>query len=170
MRRATRCEVGRTLTDSDASSQGTDSKHRKGPEGFSQRIPCPGGIAGQSTASTMSWLRAQPSATPAQPAIRRTGSSTIIPPTWNTLYPIRGVDARSGRPDTRRMLACVRSATVLGVEADDVFVEVDVAPGLPSFTTVGLPDSAVRESRDRVRAAIRNAGLEFPMDRITVNL
>jgi len=68
------------------------------------------------------------------------------------------------------MLACVRSATVLGVEADDVFVEVDVAPGLPSFTTVGLPDSAVRESRDRVRAAIRNAGLEFPMDRITVNL
>ena len=68
------------------------------------------------------------------------------------------------------MLARVRSATVFGVEADDVFVEVDVAPGLPSFTTVGLPDSAVRESRDRVRAAIRNAGLEFPMDRITVNL
>ncbi|HUO65389.1 MAG TPA: YifB family Mg chelatase-like AAA ATPase [Terriglobales bacterium] len=68
------------------------------------------------------------------------------------------------------MLARVRSATVFGIEADDVFVEVDVAPGLPSFTTVGLPDSAVRESRDRVRAAIRNAGLEFPVDRITVNL
>jgi magnesium chelatase family protein len=68
------------------------------------------------------------------------------------------------------MLARVRSATVFGVEADDVFVEVDVAPGLPSFTTVGLPDSAVRESRDRVRAAIRNAGLDFPVDRITVNL
>ena len=49
-------------------------------------------------------------------------------------------------------------------------MEVDVAPGLPSFTTVGLPDSAVHESRDRVRAAIRNASLEFPMDRITVNL
>jgi len=68
------------------------------------------------------------------------------------------------------MLALVRSATVFGVEAADVFVEVDVAPGLPSFTTVGLPDSTVRESRDRVRAAIRNAGLEFPVDRITINL
>ena len=68
------------------------------------------------------------------------------------------------------MLARVRSATVFGIEADDVFVEVDVAPGLPSFTTVGLPDASVRESRDRVRAAIRNAGLDFPMERITVNL
>ena len=68
------------------------------------------------------------------------------------------------------MLARVRSATVFGIEAADVFVEVDVAPGLPAFTTVGLPDSAVRESRDRVRAAIRNAGLDFPADRITVNL
>jgi len=68
------------------------------------------------------------------------------------------------------MLARVRSSTVFGIEAADVFVEVDVAPGLPSFTTVGLPDSAVRESRDRVRAAIRNAGLDFPVDRITVNL
>ena len=64
-------------------------------------------------------------------------SSTMVLPTWSTLYPIRGVDARSARPDTRRMLACVRSATVLGVEADDVFVEVDVAPGLPSFTKDG---------------------------------
>ncbi len=68
------------------------------------------------------------------------------------------------------MLARVRSATIAGVEAATVFVEVDVTPGLPSFTTVGLPDSTVRESRDRVRAAIRNIGLEFPVDRITVNL
>ena len=68
------------------------------------------------------------------------------------------------------MLARVRSATLSGVEAATVFVEVDVASGLPSFTTVGLPDSTVRESRDRVRAAIRNVGLEFPIDRITVNL
>jgi magnesium chelatase family protein len=68
------------------------------------------------------------------------------------------------------MLARVRSATVPGVETADVFVKVDVAPGLPSFTTVGLPDSALRESRDRVRAAIRNAGFEFPADRITVKL
>ena len=68
------------------------------------------------------------------------------------------------------MLARVRSATISGVEAATVFVEVDVTPGLPSFTTVGLPDSTVRESRDRVRAAIRNVGLEFPVERITVNL
>ena len=64
----------------------------------------------------------------------------------------------------------MRSATLSGIEAATVFVEVDVTPGLPSFTTVGLPDSTVRESRDRVRAAIRNVGLEFPIERITVNL
>jgi magnesium chelatase family protein len=68
------------------------------------------------------------------------------------------------------MLAMIRSAGVQGLEVATVFVEVDVASGLPSFTTVGLPDSAVRESRDRVRAALRNAGFEFPSDRITVNL
>jgi magnesium chelatase family protein len=68
------------------------------------------------------------------------------------------------------VLARVRSATLSGIEAATVFVEVDVTPGLPSFTTVGLPDSTVRESRDRVRAAVRNVGLEFPIDRITVNL
>src|SRR5512132_4011811 len=73
-------------------------------------------------------------------------------------------------PDTRAMLARMRSATVFGIEADDVFVEVDVAPGLPSVAAVGVPGRAVRESRDRVRAAIRNAGFEFPVDRITVNL
>ena len=68
------------------------------------------------------------------------------------------------------MLARVRSATLSGIEVATVFVEVDVTAGLPSFTTVGLPDSTVRESRDRVRAAIHNVGLEFPIDRITVNL
>ncbi|MGH7365347.1 MAG: YifB family Mg chelatase-like AAA ATPase [Candidatus Rokuibacteriota bacterium] len=68
------------------------------------------------------------------------------------------------------MLARVRSATLSGIEAATIFVEVDVTSGLPSFTTVGLPDSTVRESRDRVRAAIRNAGFEFPIERITVNL
>ncbi|HKW93196.1 MAG TPA: YifB family Mg chelatase-like AAA ATPase [Methylomirabilota bacterium] len=68
------------------------------------------------------------------------------------------------------MLARVRSATLFGIEAATVFVEVDVTLGLPSFSTVGLPDSAVRESRDRVRAAIHNSRLEFPMERITVNL
>jgi magnesium chelatase family protein len=68
------------------------------------------------------------------------------------------------------VLARVRSATLSGVQAATVFVEVDVTSGLPSFSTVGLPDSSVRESRDRVRAAIRNSEYEFPMERITVNL
>ncbi|PWU25623.1 MAG: ATP-dependent protease [Candidatus Rokuibacteriota bacterium] len=68
------------------------------------------------------------------------------------------------------MLARVQSATLHGIEAATVCVEVDVTSGLPSFTTVGLPDSTVRESRDRIRAAIRNAGFEFPVERITVNL
>jgi magnesium chelatase family protein len=68
------------------------------------------------------------------------------------------------------VLARILSAALHGIEAALVHVEVDVASGLPSFTTVGLPDSAVRESRDRVRAAIRNSGFDFPMDRVTVNL
>ena len=57
-----------------------------------------------------------------------------------------------------------------GVDASVVDVEVDVAFGLPSFAVVGLPDSAVRESRDRVRSAIRHGGFEFPPHRVTVNL
>jgi magnesium chelatase family protein len=68
------------------------------------------------------------------------------------------------------VLARVLSAALLGVEAALVRVEVDVTAGLPAYTTVGLPDSAVRESRERVRTAIRNAGFPFPSDRITVNL
>ncbi|MDI6870338.1 MAG: YifB family Mg chelatase-like AAA ATPase [Bacillota bacterium] len=68
------------------------------------------------------------------------------------------------------MLARVRSASLVGVEAVPVGVEVDVSPGLPCFDIVGLPGAAVRESRDRVRAAVRNAGLPFPLQRVTVNL
>ena len=68
------------------------------------------------------------------------------------------------------MLASLRSAAVFGVEALAVLVEVDVSFGLPVFTMVGLPDTSVRESRDRVRTAIRNSGFEFPGHRITVNL
>jgi len=68
------------------------------------------------------------------------------------------------------VLAWVLSAALVGVQAALVRVEVDVSPGLPMFTTVGLPDSAVRESRERVRSAIRNAGFAFPSERITVNL
>ena len=67
------------------------------------------------------------------------------------------------------VLACLKSAAVLGVDAYAVSVEVDVQFGLPIFTMVGLPDATVRESRDRVRSAIRNSGFEFPPYRITVN-
>src|SRR5262249_14939151 len=62
------------------------------------------------------------------------------------------------------------TAAVFGIEASPVQVEVDVSFGLPAFTMVGLPDTSVRESRDRVRSAIRNSGFEFPAHRITVNL
>ncbi len=68
------------------------------------------------------------------------------------------------------MLARVRSAAVLGVDAYPVEVEVDLSNGLPSLSTVGLPQSAVKEGRERVHAAILNAGFEFPLRRITVNL
>jgi magnesium chelatase family protein len=68
------------------------------------------------------------------------------------------------------MLACVRTAAVFGIDACTVDVEVDVSFGLPGFTMVGLPDPSVRESRDRVRSAIRNSGFEFPEHRVTVNL
>jgi magnesium chelatase family protein len=68
------------------------------------------------------------------------------------------------------MLACVRSAAVFGIEASPVNIEVDVSYGLPAFTVVGLPDTSVRESRDRIRSAIRNSGFEFPGHRVTVNL
>ena len=77
---------------------------------------------------------------------------------------------RTDRSNNHLVLARVLSAALVGVQAALVRVEVDVTPGLPAFTTVGLPDSAVRESRERVRTAIRNAGFAFPSDRITVNL
>src|SRR5215218_3285733 len=68
------------------------------------------------------------------------------------------------------MLAAVRSAAVLGIEAYDVTVEVDVALGLPQFAIVGLPVGAVKESRERVAAALVNAGFAMPPRRIVVNL
>jgi magnesium chelatase family protein len=74
------------------------------------------------------------------------------------------------RSNNHGVIATVLSAALVGIEAALVRVEVDVAPGLPAFNTVGLPDSAVRESRERVRTAIRNAGFVFPSDRVTVNL
>ena len=68
------------------------------------------------------------------------------------------------------MLAKVTSAALFGIDGIPVSVEVDVANGLPTFTTVGLPDSSVRESKDRVKAAIKNCGYGFPNRKITVNL
>jgi len=68
------------------------------------------------------------------------------------------------------MLARVKSGALLGVDAYIVEVEVDLAPGLPAFTTVGLPETAVKESKDRVRAAVKNSGYKFPGNRVTINL
>lgn len=68
------------------------------------------------------------------------------------------------------MLARILSSAVVGIDALEVEVEVDVARGLPAFTTVGLPDNAVKESKDRVRSAVKNSGYTFPTGRITVNL
>ncbi len=68
------------------------------------------------------------------------------------------------------MLAKVMSSAVIGIDAYIVEVEVDISQGLPSFSTVGLPEGAVRESKERVKASIKNSGYQFPSDRITVNL
>jgi magnesium chelatase family protein len=68
------------------------------------------------------------------------------------------------------VLAKVISCAVVGLDGAVIEVEVDISPGLPSFTIVGLPDTAVQEAKERVRAAIRNSGCTFPAKRITVNL
>ncbi len=69
------------------------------------------------------------------------------------------------------MLAKVMSAAVLGIDAYSVEVEVDIASrGLPFFSTVGLPDAAVKESKERVRAALKNTGFDFPLKQVVVNL
>jgi len=68
------------------------------------------------------------------------------------------------------VLAKTKTCAVVGLDGFVVEVEVDISPGLPAFNIVGLPDTAVQESRERVRAAIRNSGAEFPMRRITVSL
>lgn len=68
------------------------------------------------------------------------------------------------------MLAAVASATLNGAVGRPVSVEVHVSNGLPGFTIVGLPDAAVREARDRVRAAVLSSGLPWPLRRVTVNL
>jgi magnesium chelatase family protein len=68
------------------------------------------------------------------------------------------------------MLASVATFAIEGIESREVTVEVDLRRGLPVFTIVGLPDRAVREARERVRAALLNSGLEFPLQRLTANL
>jgi magnesium chelatase family protein len=82
------------------------------------------------------------------------------------LSPIRAPAARS----FGRVLATARTFTLDGIAARPVRVEVDVHRGLPGFAIVGLPDTAVREARERVRAALVNCGFEFPLQRIVVNL
>src|SRR3989337_2736636 len=69
------------------------------------------------------------------------------------------------------MLSKILSASVVGIDAHMVEVEVDIATrGLPHFSIVGLPDAAVKESRDRVRAALKNIGFNFPLKPVTINL
>jgi magnesium chelatase family protein len=68
------------------------------------------------------------------------------------------------------VLAKVHSCVIVGLQGAIVEVEVDTWRGFPSFTIVGLPDTAVQESRERVQAAVKNAGLMFPRQRLTVNL
>lgn len=68
------------------------------------------------------------------------------------------------------MFAGVKSMGLRGIDGFMVDVEADLSQGLPGFDVVGLPDAAVRESRDRVRAAIKNAGFTYPVSRITINL
>ncbi len=68
------------------------------------------------------------------------------------------------------MLSSVKSFGLMGLNGYPITVEVDISPGLPGYETVGLPDAAVRESKDRVRSAIKNSGLVYPMTHITVNL
>ena len=68
------------------------------------------------------------------------------------------------------MLSKVNSGCIIGMKARHIEVEVDVSQGLPSFSVVGLPDISIRESRDRIRSAIKNSGFHFPAGKITVNL
>ena len=84
--------------------------------------------------------------------------------TWRDSFVTRA------RPSFGAMLARVTTFAIDGVEPRRITVEVDIRPGLPAFTIVGLGDTAVRESRERVRAAILNSGYEFPQRRITANL
>lgn len=86
------------------------------------------------------------------------------------LWPEPLVTRAPPRPSVLSVLATARTFTLDGISARPVRVEVDVHRGLPGFAIVGLPDAAVREARERVRAALVNCGFEFPLQRIVVNL
>ncbi|MFB6225646.1 MAG: magnesium chelatase domain-containing protein, partial [Candidatus Paceibacteria bacterium] len=68
------------------------------------------------------------------------------------------------------MLSNINSATVLGISGQPIHIEVDVTQGLPGITIVGLPDAAVSEAKERIRLALRNAGVQLPNKRFVVNL
>ena len=68
------------------------------------------------------------------------------------------------------MFSKLHSMGVWGISAYEIEIETNLSAGLPAFDVVGLPDASVRESRDRVRSAMRNSGYDFPVSRITVNL
>ena len=68
------------------------------------------------------------------------------------------------------MFTILKSGSLSGIDGSVIDVEVDISKGLPGFSIVGLPDSAVRESRERVRTSIINSGHKFPQNRITINL
>ena len=80
------------------------------------------------------------------------------------------IEVLDKKGDKYLMFAIVNSASIYGMDTYEIKVEVDVANGLPAFDIVGLPDAAVREAKERVRAALKNSGFEFPVKRITVNL
>src|SRR6266536_4656685 len=104
---------------------------------------------------------------------RVTGGRSMTLVDLSTEVPVRGpIACALVRPDDPAVGAVARAfgCALWGLEAALVTVEVDVANGLPHFAIVGLPDTAVQEARERVRAAIRNAGFEFPLRRVTVNL
>jgi magnesium chelatase family protein len=79
-------------------------------------------------------------------------------------------EQQTTHPQGGNLIAKILSSAIIGVDAWLVEVEVDISPGLPAFATVGLPEAAVKESKERVKAAIQNSGFYFPDDRITVNL
>ena len=68
------------------------------------------------------------------------------------------------------MLSSLMSATLIGMDALEIFVEVDAKRGLPTENIVGLPDTIIRESKSRIRAAIKNSGFEYPIKQYTINL